>query len=73
MKKVRNFKVLSIQRHILSKIQDWYQSPISKPLVIQGARQVGKTWVMRHFGEQHFKKIALGIAAFSPMFCWLYD
>jgi predicted AAA+ superfamily ATPase len=42
-------------------------------LVIQGARQVGKTWVMRHFGEQHFKKIALGIAAFSPIFCWLYD
>ena len=27
-------------------------------MVIQGARQVGKTWVMRHFGEQHFKKIA---------------
>ncbi|MFL0428818.1 hypothetical protein ACH0AB_11735 [Moraxella sp. 179-F 1C4 NHS] len=42
-------------------------------MVIQGARQVGKTWVMRHFGEQHFKKIALGIAAFSPRFCWLYD
>lgn len=58
MKKVRNFKALSMQRHILSKLQNWYQSPIRKPLVIQGARQVGKTWVMRHFGEQHFKKIA---------------
>lgn len=47
-----------MQRHILSKLQNWYQSPIRKPLVIQGARQVGKTWMMRHFGEQYFKKIA---------------
>ncbi|VWX31728.1 ATPase [Moraxellaceae bacterium 17A] len=47
-----------MQRHVLSKLQNWYQSPIRKPLVIQGARQVGKTWMMRHFGEQYFKKIA---------------
>ena len=47
-----------MQRHILSKLQDWYQRPTRKPLVIQGTRQVGKTWAMKHFGEQYFKKIA---------------
>lgn len=58
MKKFQNNEVSSMQRHVLSKLQNWYQSPIRKPLVIQGARQVGKTWMMRHFGEQYFKKIA---------------
>ena len=47
-----------MQRHILSKLKDWYQRPTRKPLVIQGTRQVGKTWAMKHFGEQYFKKIA---------------
>ncbi|MDY3332130.1 MAG: ATP-binding protein [Pelistega sp.] len=29
-----------------------------KPLIIQGARQVGKTWAMQHFGEKSFAKVA---------------
>lgn len=27
-------------------------------MIIQGARQVGKTWAMKHFGEQTFAKVA---------------
>lgn len=47
-----------MQRHILTQLQNWYLKPNRKPLVIQGARQVGKTWLMKHFGEQHFAKVA---------------
>lgn len=47
-----------MQRHILTQLQNWYAKPHRKPLVIQGARQVGKTWLMKHFGEQHFAKVA---------------
>ena len=47
-----------MQRHILAKLQTWYEKSNRKPLVIQGARQVGKTWLMKHFGEQHFTKVA---------------
>lgn len=47
-----------MQRHILTQLQNWYAKPNRKPLVIQGARQVGKTWLMKHFGEQHFAKVA---------------
>ncbi|MBX4420587.1 AAA family ATPase, partial [Mycobacterium tuberculosis] len=47
-----------MQRHILAKLQTWYEKSTRKPLVIQGARQVGKTWLMKHFGEQHFAKVA---------------
>lgn len=47
-----------MKRHILTQLKTWYEKPNRKPLVIQGARQVGKTWLMKHFGEQHFAKIA---------------
>ncbi len=47
-----------MQRHILNQLQSWYAKPNRKPLVIQGARQVGKTWLMKNFGEQHFAKVA---------------
>ena len=36
----------------------WKQSPDHKPLIIRGARQIGKTWVMRRFGEKHFDHVA---------------
>lgn len=47
-----------MQRHILRKLTAWYQKPTRKPLVIQGARQVGKTWLMQEFGKTHFAKVA---------------
>jgi predicted AAA+ superfamily ATPase len=34
----------------------WKDKPNRKPLIIQGARQVGKTWVMKDFGNSHFEK-----------------
>ncbi len=47
-----------MQRKILQSLQNWKQNPNRKPLIIQGARQVGKTWAMKHFGEQSFEQIA---------------
>ena len=32
-------------------LQTWIRSDTRKPLVIRGARQVGKTWLVRHFAE----------------------
>ena len=37
---------------------NWKNSPARKPLVIQGARQVGKTWLMKEFGESEFDSLA---------------
>lgn len=34
----------------------WEQSPRRKPLVLRGARQVGKTWLMKEFGNQCYEK-----------------
>jgi predicted AAA+ superfamily ATPase len=34
----------------------WKNSVNRKPLILQGARQVGKTWLMKDFGKQEFEK-----------------
>lgn len=47
-----------MQRQIINQLIDWKHKPNRKPLIIQGARQVGKTWAMKHFGEQEFKQVA---------------
>lgn len=47
-----------MQRKILQSLQNWKQNPNRKPLIIQGARQVGKTWAMKYFGEQSFEQVA---------------
>lgn len=39
-------------------LSNWKNKPDKKPLVIQGARQVGKTWLMKEFGRKEYPKTA---------------
>ena len=48
----------SMQRDAYRKLLEWKKQPVRKPLIIQGARQVGKTWLMKSFGENEFKQTA---------------
>lgn len=43
-------------RKALQKMIDWKESSHRKPLVLRGARQVGKTWLMKEFGSQCYEK-----------------
>ncbi|OQY95697.1 MAG: ATPase [Sphingobacteriales bacterium UTBCD1] len=45
-----------MERQILKRLIDWKNNKSRKPLLIRGARQVGKTWVMQEFGKLYFKK-----------------
>ncbi len=36
----------------------WKDSPRRKPLILNGARQVGKTWLLKEFGRTHFAQVA---------------
>lgn len=45
-----------MKRDLNQKLIEWKNSQVRKPLIIQGARQVGKTWLMKNFGEQNFEK-----------------
>ncbi len=47
-----------MERIIFSKLEQWKNSPSRKPLILQGARQVGKTWTMKEFGKRYFKNTA---------------
>ena len=41
-------------RVAIEKLLKWKQSKNRKPLIIEGARQVGKTWLMKEFGKQAY-------------------
>ena len=47
-----------MQRKITQKLQNWVNKSDRKPLVIKGARQVGKTWAIKDFGNRFFAKTA---------------
>ena len=47
-----------MKRQIYNELMVWKNKKDRKPLVILGARQVGKTWIMRHFGKQEYENVA---------------
>jgi len=49
---------MRISRDILVDLESWKTSDNRKPLVLQGARQTGKTWVMREFGQKNYEYVA---------------
>ena len=44
-----------MKRKITQQLIDWKNRPDHKPLIVQGARQVGKTYILEEFGRQHYK------------------
>jgi predicted AAA+ superfamily ATPase len=47
-----------MQRELLQSLIKWKKNDDRKPLIIRGARQVGKTWLMKEFGKTQYKNIA---------------
>lgn len=47
-----------MQRYALKHLIDWKNKKNHKPLVIQGARQVGKTWLIQEFGKKYYEQVA---------------
>lgn len=45
-------------RQKIEELKEWKESASRKPLIIRGARQVGKTWIMQEFGKKFYKKCA---------------
>lgn len=44
-----------MKRYAIKQLIDWKNSKNRKPLIIKGARQVGKTWLMKEFGKAQYK------------------
>ncbi len=47
-----------MKRDALQKLVEWKETANRKPLILNGARQVGKTWLMKEFGRTAFKNVA---------------
>jgi predicted AAA+ superfamily ATPase len=44
-------------RSLIKALVNWKNNKNRKPLIVQGARQVGKTWLMKEFGKTHFEQV----------------
>lgn len=44
-----------MKRKITQRLLDWKNKPNHKPLILKGARQVGKTYILEEFGREHYK------------------
>ena len=47
-----------MERFAIKELEKWKNKSNRKPMVLMGARQVGKTWLMKTFGEKNYKKVA---------------
>ncbi len=44
-----------MERRAIQTLINWKKSEDRKPMVLRGARQVGKTWIMKEFGQKYYK------------------
>lgn len=47
-----------MERFILKELIKWKKSKFRKPLILKGARQVGKTYILKQFGEENYEGVA---------------
>ncbi len=46
-----------MERLLIEDLYKWKTKADRKPLILRGARQVGKTWILKDFGKKHFKDV----------------
>ena len=49
---------MRIKRDIINKFKEWKDAEKRKPILLKGARQIGKTWAMEEFGKEFFEYTA---------------
>lgn len=49
---------MELYRNIIEDLKVWKEKPDRKPLILKGARQTGKTWILEHFGRAEFEYTA---------------
>lgn len=62
-----------MRRFIDDQLQQWQVSTRRKPLILRGARQVGKTWSLKEFGKNRFESVALVDLERNPSLRKLFD
>ena len=60
-------------RFAINSLIKWKNSQSRKPIIIEGARQVGKTWLMKEFGKTEYKKVAYISFDNNPNLCSAFE
>ena len=47
-----------MERQVYKELLAWKNSKNRKPLILNGARQIGKTWILKDFGKREYKNVA---------------
>ena len=47
-----------MKRFIINELVKWKKSKYRKPLILKGARQIGKTYILKQFGEENYEGVA---------------
>ena len=50
--------MINLKRFILEELIKWKNSKYRKPLILKGARQIGKTYILKQFGKENYEDIA---------------
>ena len=71
---LRNVKLnYAMKRYAIKNLINWKESQNRKPLIIRGARQVGKTWLMKEFGKTQYKKTIYINFENNDLMCGLFS
>lgn len=62
-----------MDRFLMEALTRWKDSPRRKPLILNGARQVGKTWLLKEFARLHFDTVAYVSLDNNPVARNLFD
>lgn len=62
-----------MEREAFEELKEWKNRPNRKPMLIQGARQVGKTWLMREWGKREYEKCAYISFADEPQAAQIFE
>lgn len=61
-----------MERFLMKSLMDWKDSSRRKPLILNGARQVGKTWLLKEFGRIAYQNVAYVTLDNNPEACELF-
>ena len=50
-------KNVDMERKAYQELLKWKDNPRHKPLILNGARQGGKTWLLKNFGNKEYKNV----------------
>ena len=62
-----------MRRFIDEKLKRWKERPQRKPLILRGARQVGKTWSLKEFGKNYFDAVVVVDLERNPALRRVFD